>query len=365
MLNNDELRRYNRHLILPEFGLAKQELLKNAKVLVVGAGGLGCPNLAAAGVGTITIIDADTIDISNLQRQVLYTHKDIGKSKALTAAEKLRAINPYIQVIALIENFDTKNCLNLVQTHDLVVDGCDNFATRYLVNDACVISNKPFIFGSIFKFEGQVSVFNYKNGPTYRCVYPEPPSANEVPNCSEIGVIGILPGIIGTLQATEAIKIITNIGTPLSGRLLIYDALSNFQTILEIQKNDSIHITQLLDDYEAFCGVSSNLPTNEELSPTEVLELVKNKNVQIIDVREPWEYEICKLENSLLIPLQMIPQNLDKISKEKAIVIYCHHGIRSLKALEYLKTQGFGTIYNLSGGIHRWAIDIDSSMEKY
>lgn len=369
MLNKEELKRYNRHIILPEFGINRQEKLKEAKVLVIGAGGLGCPvllYLATAGVGNITIIDPDTIDISNLQRQVLYTHNDIGKYKATVAAEKLLEINKYISVDAIVDQLGKQNAIELISQHDLVIDGSDNFSTRYLVNDACVITQKPLIFGSIFKFEGQVSVFNYNNGPTYRCIYPEPPAEGEVPSCSEIGVIGVLPGIIGVLQATEAIKIITGIGEPLSGKLLLYDALTNSQIIIELQKNSEIVITDLMDDYDQFCGVKQiQIPQDGELSPQDVLNLITNHKVQIIDVRETWEYDICKIDDSVLITLNTLAQNLHKIDTQIPKLVYCHHGIRSRNAIEYLKSQGFTQLFNLKGGIDLWAKEISIEMSQY
>ncbi|HTF80139.1 MAG TPA: molybdopterin-synthase adenylyltransferase MoeB [Cytophagales bacterium] len=369
MLTQDELRRYNRHVILPEFGQHRQELLKTSRVLVIGAGGLGCPillYLTNAGIGHITIIDADTIDISNLQRQVLYAHEDIGKPKAQTAAQKLQALNPFITISYITDTLHKGNALDLIASHDVIIDGSDNFPTRYLVNDACVIAQKPLVFGSIFKFEGQVSVFNYKGGPTYRCIYPEPPQANEVPSCSEIGVLGILPGIIGVLQATEAIKLITGIGEPLSGRLLLYDALSNQQSIINVTKNESIVVKDLLDNYDAFCGIeASTAPLEEELTPAQAITLLKNNKVQIIDVREQWEYDICRLEGSTLIPLKTIPNNSQIIAQDKPTLLYCHHGIRSRHALEYLKQKGYKQLYHLKGGIDQWALVVDQQMERY
>lgn len=369
MLHTEELKRYNRHIILPEFGIEKQEMLKAAKILVIGAGGLGCPALlylAAAGVGHITIIDPDTIEISNLQRQVLYSQNDIGKPKAQTAALKLKEINPFIDVDFLVSDLNRDNSIGLISKHDLVLDGSDNFATRYLVNDACVLTGKPLVFGSIFKFEGQVSVFNYNNGPTYRCIYPEPPLPHEVPSCSEIGVLGILPGLIGTMQATEAIKLITQIGEPLSGKLLLYDALSSQQTLISIEKNYDLKIEQLLDDYEAYCNVLTiKLPEKDELDPQQCQKLIQEIDPQIIDVREPWEFEINRLPNATLIPLKNLPEALHLIDKQKPKLLYCHYGIRSRNALEYLKSQGFSELYHLKGGIALWADDIDPEMEKY
>lgn len=369
MLHTEEIKRYNRHIILPEFGIERQELLKSAKILVIGAGGLGCPALlylAAAGVGHITIIDPDTIEISNLQRQVLYAQADIGKYKALVAAHKLKESNPFIHVDAITTEFNRDNSLELISNHDLVLDGSDNFATRYLVNDACVIAGKPLVFGSIFKFEGQVSVFNYNDGPTYRCIYPEPPLPHEVPSCSEIGVIGVLPGLIGTMQATEAIKLITGLGEPLSGKLLLYDALSCQQTIISIEKNKDLHIDKLLDDYEAYCNIpTETLPSSEELDPQQCLKLMQESDLQIIDVREPWEFEINRLDKATLIPLNSLPKSLEHIDPVKPKLLYCHYGIRSRNALEYLKSQGFSKLYHLKGGIALWADELDPEMEKY
>lgn len=369
MLNQEELQRYNRHIILPEFGINRQEKLKEAKVLVIGAGGLGCPvllYLSTAGVGHITIIDPDKIDISNLQRQILYTHSDIGKHKAIVAAEKLREINKYISINAIIDQINKHNAVELISQHDLIIDGSDNFSTRYLVNDACVIAQKPLVFGSIFKFEGQVSVFNHNNGPTYRCIYPEPPAEGEVLSCSEIGVIGVLPGIIGVLQATEAIKIITGIGEPLSGKLLLYDALTNSQIIIELQKNTSIIITELMDDYDQFCGIKQiQTPLDGELRPLDALNLITNHKVQIIDVRETWEYDICKIDDAVLITLNTLPQNLHKIDPKIPKLVYCHHGIRSRNAIQYLQSQGFSQLFNLKGGIDLWAKEITPEMIQY
>jgi sulfur-carrier protein adenylyltransferase/sulfurtransferase len=368
MLNKEELKRYNRHIILPEFGIERQIALKNAKVLVVGAGGLGCPilvYLCAAGVGNITIVDPDTVDLSNLQRQILFDHTDLGKNKATVAAEKLKKNNIHINIKSLVMSIDKSNAIELFNDHDVIIDGSDNFATRYLVNDAAVLTNKPLVFGSIFKFEGQVSVFNYQNGPTYRCIYPEPPAANEVPSCSEIGVLGVLPGIIGVFQAIEAIKIITGIGEPLSGRLLIYDALTNNQMIINIERNPEIVITELLENYEAFCGLIKTLPKDDELNPEDAKKLINENEVYIIDVREEWEYEICKIEGSILIPLSKISSKLNNIDKSAVKLIYCHHGIRSRNALEFLKMNGHENLYNLEGGIDNWAAKLDNTINRY
>ncbi|HEX7413896.1 MAG TPA: molybdopterin-synthase adenylyltransferase MoeB [Bacteroidia bacterium] len=347
-MTNEEKRRYARHIILPEIGLEGQQKLKQAKVLVVGAGGLGCPvlqYLTAAGVGTIGIIDFDTVDETNLQRQVLYSTQDIGKYKADIAKEKLEKQNPYINLIAHVEHLTSANALKIISQYDIVVDGSDNFATRYLVSDACVILNKVLVFGSIFKFEGQVSVFNYKGGPTYRCLYPEPPVEGDVPNCAEIGVLGVLPGIVGTLQANEVIKIITKNGEVLSGKLLTLDALTmqfNTFTIAVNTKNKKI---DKLIDYDSFCGII------KEISAEELKQKIKSKeDFQLIDVREPREYQLKNI-GGILIPLNELEKNLDKISKEKEIVVHCASGARSKKATTILNKNGFDKVFNLKKGL--------------
>ena len=347
-MTTEEKRRYARHIILPEIGLEGQQKLKQAKVLVVGAGGLGCPvlqYLTAAGVGTLGIIDFDTVDESNLQRQVLYSTEDIGKHKAAIAKEKLEKQNPYINLVSHVAHLTSANALEIISQYDIVVDGSDNFATRYLVNDACVILNKVLVFGSIFKFEGQVSVFNYKGGATYRCLYPEPPVEGDVPNCAEIGVLGVLPGIVGTLQATEVIKIITGIGEVLSGKLLTLDALTmqfNTFTITVNTKNKKI---DKLIDYDSFCG------TVKEISVEELKQKIKSKeDFQLIDVREPKEYQLKNI-GGILIPLNELEKNLDKISREKEIVVYCASGVRSKKAMTILNKNDFNNVFNLKNGL--------------
>ncbi len=347
-MNEQELKRYARHIILPKIGLAGQQKLKQAKVLVIGAGGLGCPvlqYLTAAGIGTIGIIDFDKVDESNLQRQVLYNTEDVGKYKAEVAKEKLSKQNPYIQLTAINYQLSSKNALDIISQYDIVVDGSDNFATRYLVNDACVILNKILVFGSIYKFDGQVSVFNYQNGPTYRCLYPEPPIDGEIANCAEVGVIGVLPGIIGTFQANEAIKIIIGIGETLSGKLLAFDALTmQFNTFDIIANPENKKITKLID-YDFFCG------TIKEISAVELKEKIKQKqDFQLIDVREANEYQIKNI-GGLLIPLNTLQANLHKINKEKEVIVYCASGARSKKAVALLKENGFTNMYNLKNGL--------------
>jgi len=347
-LNTEEVKRYSRHIILPEIGLEGQEKLKQAKVLVIGAGGLGCPvlqYLTAAGVGTIGIIDFDRVEESNLQRQILYSVGDIGKYKAEVAKEKLSKQNPYINLTSHISHLTSSNAIEVISNYDIIVDGSDNFATRYLVNDACVFLKKPLVFGSIFKFDGQVSVFNYKDGPTYRCLYPDPPANGEVPNCAEIGVIGVLPGIIGTLQANEVIKIITGIGEVLSGRLLAFDALSvQFNTFDIVAHAENKKINKLID-YDIFCGNS------KEISAEELKQKINSKeDFQLVDVRELAEYQIKNIGGTL-IPLGELAANINKLNIEKETIIHCASGVRSKKAVIFLLEKGFKKVYNLKNGL--------------
>lgn len=333
MLNKEEKQQYNRHLILNEIGEEGQQKLKQAKVLVIGAGGLGCPilqYLAAAGVGTIGIVDFDVVDQSNLQRQVLFTHDDIGKPKAEAATRRLSQLNPFVTFHTYVEALSTSNAINLFERYDIVVDGCDNFATRYLVNDAAVLTSTPVVFGSIFKFEGQVSVFNYNNGPTYRCLYPNPPKTNDVPNCSEIGVLGVLPGIIGCLQANEVIKIICGIGEVLSGKLLSFNALNMQQLLFNFKKNDAIVINELLEDYQFFCGETS--------VKTISYENIKDKleDYFLLDVRTFEERQKHHI-GGLHIPLDELEKRYSEIKTNKPIVIYCKSGVRSAKAVKVLE----------------------------
>lgn len=377
MFSKQELKRYNRHIILSEVGKEGQEKLKNARVLVVGAGGLGCPvlqYLVAAGVGTIGIVDADRVDESNLQRQILYNVEDIGKPKALTAAQKLSFQNPYIKIKAYNEWLSKDNILDILKEYDIVVDGSDNFPTRYLVNDASVMLDKVLVFGSIYKFEGQVSVFNYSKGgvkgPTYRCLFPEPPAPEDVPNCSQIGVIGVLPGLIGTMQANEVIKIILGLGDVLSGRVLVADLLENSFNVLGFKAIEENFTISEFVDYEEFCN-----PSNKHEEIMDVLKSInvnelkwkvdQGEDIQLLDVREDFEREICQLDG-IHIPMNQIPANIEKIDREKPVVIYCHHGMRSANVQKYLAdNHGFTNLYNLEGGIHAWAEEIDEEMEKY
>ncbi len=348
-LTQNEQQQYNRHLILDEIGESGQLKLKQARVLVIGAGGLGCPvlqYLTAAGVGTIGVIDHDKIDQSNLQRQILYSHNEIGKFKAEVAANKLAGLNPFVEFEIYLQKVTSEIAIELFSRYDIIVDGSDNFPTRYLVNDAAVLSNKPVVFGSIFKFEGQVSVFNYQNGPTYRCLYPNPPKPNEVPNCSAVGVLGVLPGIIGIFQANEVLKMICGIGEVLSGKLLTYDALSMQQLTLGFEKDETIQITQLDSDYDFFCGLpKSNLEiTLQELENSSI-------DYHLLDVREDYERAQYNIGGQH-IPLGELQNRYHEVSQEKDLVVYCKAGVRSKMAIDILKDKGFiKQLLNLRGGV--------------
>lgn len=348
-LTNAEQKQYSRHLILDKIGEAGQLKLKQSKVLVIGAGGLGCPvlqYLTAAGVGTIGIIDNDVVDQSNLQRQILYTFDDIGKSKAETAAKRLKKLNPFIHFNIYNEKLTKFNAISLFEKYDVIVDGSDNFATRYLTNDVSILTKKPLVYGAIFKFEGQVSVFNYKGSASYRCLYPTPPKPEESPNCSEIGVLGILPGIIGSLQANEVIKIICGIGEVLANKLLMYDTLSMRQMILKFEKSEKANITELEKDYEFFCGIKT---IEKEIT---LLELQNNlKEYNLLDVREDWEREQYHIGGQH-IPLGELSERFTEIAIDKNVVVYCKSGRRSQGAIAFLKEQlNTITFLNLKGGV--------------
>ncbi len=360
-LTPEEINRYARHLAIPNFGISAQGKLKAARVLVVGAGGLGSPlllYLAAAGVGTIGIVDDDRVDLTNLQRQVLYTTKDIGQSKVELARQKIKEINPHIQINIYPERLTRKNAEQIMTNYDVVADGTDNFPTRYLVNDACVLFGKVNVYASIFRFEGQVSVFNYLNAqneraPNYRDLFPEPPPPDLVPDCATGGVLGVLPGIIGSMQASEVIKVITGIGEPLAGRLFLFDAEHFSTRILKIKKQPSSTISELID-YDIFCGIKSINPTEyQELSPTDFRALQNNPpSFHLIDVREPAEYAIDRIAGSHLIPLSTITKRLAEIPNTGKVVIYCQSGQRSKRAIKrILETKKFGQFYNLTGGL--------------
>lgn len=349
MLTPEELERYNRQMLMPEFGLAGQEKLKNAKVLVIGCGGLGSPillYLTAAGIGTIGIVENDKVDISNLQRQVLYTTSAVGKAKLSETISHLTSLNPLVKFNQYPTRLSAENALEIIEEYDIVIDGTDNFPTRYLVNDACVMLNKPFVYGAIHRFEGQVAVFNHQKSATYRDLFPTPPPPEQAPNCAEAGVLGVLPGIIGSMQALEAIKVITNIGEPLSGKLLVLDTLSMQSRIIRIPKMpDTPKITQLID-YETFCGLKSASDITYE-------ELKTLANYQLIDVREKHEYEAKNIGGELM-PLSELEKHLPKISRDKTVVVHCQSGIRSQKAIKILEENfGFTNLVNLVGGINK------------
>jgi adenylyltransferase/sulfurtransferase len=381
-LSQQEVARYSRHLIMPEVGVEGQKRLKAASVLLIGAGGLGSPlglYLAAAGVGRLGLVDFDVVDFSNLQRQVLHGTPDVGRPKLQSAKDRLQAINPEVQIDLYETHISSANALDIIRPYDLVIDGTDNFPTRYLVNDACVLLKKPNIYGSIFRFDGQASVFLPGEGPCYRCLYPEPPPPGEVPSCAEGGVLGILPGLIGCIQATEAVKLILGQGSPLVGRLLLYDALEMSFREFKVRRNpkcpicgDHPTITQLID-YEQFCGIrgqeapapvaasASGDITVEELKA----RLDRGEKVFILDVRNPPEYEICRISGSLLIPLGDLPVRVKELDADREIVVHCKSGVRSAKAIAFLKEQGFHKLRNLTGGIAAWAQKIDPTMPKY
>ena len=379
--SKDELARYNRHIIIPDFGIEAQRKLKEAKVLVIGSGGLGSPlllYLAAAGVGTLGIVDFDVVDDSNLQRQVLFGVEDVGKPKTEAAKKRLQSLNPFIKINTYNTRITSANILEILNEYDLVADGTDNFPTRYLVNDAAVLLGKPNVYASIFQFEGQVSVFNYKDangklGPNYRDLYPLPPPPGLVPNCAEAGVLGVLPGIIGSLQGLEVIKVITGIGETLSGRFFTFDALTFETRTFNINRNPSNPLNgvnptiKTLIDYEAFCGLKGEIEKPlKEISVNELYEWqVRGDDYQLIDVREPHEFEIANIGGELF-PLASIAAVADKISREKKVVIHCKMGGRSAKAIRQLQDEfGFDNLYNLKGGIIKWIDDIQPELKKY
>ena len=376
-----QVQRYSRHLIMPEVGMDGQRKLRRARVLVVGAGGLGSPTLsylAAAGVGTLGIVDFDTVDFTNLQRQIIYTTEDVGKDKLQAAADRIRAMNPDVTVELHPTRLTSQNALEILGRYDIVVDGTDNYPTRYLVNDACVMLGIPNVYGSIFRFEGQASVFCRKDGPCYRCVYPTPPPPGLVPSCAEGGVLGVLPGIIGTIQATETVKLIIGRGQPLSGRLLVLDALKMRFRELKLVKNPDcpvcgVHPTQTeLIDYAEFCGIrgeemeAKDLGQEWEIKPRALQErLNSGEEIVILDVRSPEEAEISRLAGSVLIPLGELPERVAELNSADQIVVHCRMGGRSAKAVEFLRTAGFRKVKNLVGGINAWADEVDTTLPKY
>ena len=376
-LSRDEMVRYSRHVLLPEVGVDGQRKLKAARVLLVGAGGLGSPAalyLAAAGVGTLGIVDFDTVDLTNLHRQLLHGTSDVGRSKLASAIDRLREVNPHVTVEPHDVRLTAANALELVRAYDLVVDGTDNFPTRYLVNDACVLTGRPNVYGSIFRFDGQVSVFCTADGPCYRCLYPEPPPPGMVPSCAEGGVLGILPGIVGLLQATEAVKLILGIGEPLIGRLNLIDALGARQRSVKIRRDPACPACgtrelQTLIDYDAFCGIAV-VPATEaplpELTPCELaVKLARGDDFDLLDVREPYEVTIAHIPGARLIPLGTVAAAIPALDPSRDIVIHCRSGVRSATAARQLQAAGFSRVWNLAGGILRWADDVDPTVAKY
>jgi adenylyltransferase/sulfurtransferase len=387
-LSQQEVARYSRHLIMPEVGVDGQKRLKAASVLLVGAGGLGSPlalYLAAAGVGRLGLVDFDVVDFSNLQRQVLHGTSDVGRPKLQSARDRIAAINPEVRVDLYETHLTSANAFDLIRPYDLVIDGTDNFPTRYLVNDACVLLGRPNVYGSIFRFEGQASVFYPGKGPCYRCLYPEPPPPGEVPSCAEGGVLGILPGLIGCIQATEGVKLLLGRGKPLIGRLLLYDALQMTFREFKVRRNpqcpvcgDKPTVTKLID-YEQFCGVRGAEPAaskeaaamaasgqSGEITPEELKRrLDAGDKLFILDVRNPPEYQICCIAGSTLIPLPALPQRLEELDRSREMVVHCKSGMRSQQAIGILRQAGFSNLKNLTGGILAWADKVDPSLAKY
>jgi sulfur-carrier protein adenylyltransferase/sulfurtransferase len=377
-LSSDEILRYSRHLILPEVALEGQQRLKASRVLLIGAGGLGSPlalYLAAAGVGTIGLVDFDVVDVTNLQRQIVHGSKDVGRPKLESARDRLKDLNPHVHVEGFETRLTSENALEIVRDFDIVIDGTDNFATRYLTNDACVILGKPNVYGSIYRFEGQSSVFATEDGPCYRCLYPEPPPPGLVPSCAEGGVLGVLPGLVGTIQATEGIKLLLGIGEPLIGRLLLIDALTMQFRTMRLRKNPNCpacgtrEIRELID-YDQFCGIGGD-PLQDphgipEITPAELAaKQARRDDFDLIDVREPHEWAIAKIPGARLVPLGTFTESLSQFDSARDIVVTCKMGGRSAKAVRQLQAAGFKKVWNLAGGILRWSDDVDPSVPKY
>jgi adenylyltransferase/sulfurtransferase len=377
-LSSDEILRYSRHLILPEVALEGQQRLKASRVLLIGAGGLGSPlalYLAAAGVGTIGLVDFDVVDVTNLQRQIVHGSKDVGRPKLESARDRLKDLNPHVHVEGFETRLTSENALEIVRDFDIVIDGTDNFATRYLTNDACVILGKPNVYGSIYRFEGQSSVFATEEGPCYRCLYPEPPPPGLVPSCAEGGVLGVLPGLVGTIQATEGIKLLLGIGEPLIGRLLLIDALSMQFRTMRLRKNPNCpacgtrEIRELID-YDQFCGIGGD-PLQDphgipEITPAELAAKQQRRDdFDLIDVREPHEWAIAKIPGARLVPLGTFTESLSSFDSARDIVVTCKMGGRSAKAVRQLQAAGFKKVWNLAGGILRWSDDVDPKVPKY
>jgi adenylyltransferase/sulfurtransferase len=392
-LTPDELQRYARHVVLPHVGVDGQERLRAASVLIIGLGGLGSPAalyLAAAGVGRLGLLDGDSVAVHNLQRQVLHDTASVGVAKTQSARTRVEALNPHVRVETWQTMLTRENARGIVSDYDVVIDGTDSFATRYLINDACVLERRPLVQASVHRFEGQLSVFATADGPCYRCLHPEPPPAGSVPNCAEGGVLGVLPGLLGTLQATEALKLILGIGTNMAGRLLVVDALTMRFHEVGIERDSSCAwcatrtATTLMDDYAAFCGESPAVvagtagPSDATASvgiraehPTEIapaalaVRLARGDALTLIDVREPWEHQIAHLEHATLVPMQTIPSAHHAWDRDAEYVVYCHHGMRSGLVADYLRATGFTRVLNLDGGIDRWSVEVDPSVARY
>ena len=376
-LTDDEIARYGRQIIVPGVGGAGQERLKKGSVLVVGAGGLGSPSLmylAAAGVGRIGIIDADDVDVTNLQRQVAHATTDVGRNKAESASETIRAINPLIQVVTYPERLTPENGLEILAGYDVVLDGSDNFPTRYLANDACVLLGRPLVTAAILRYSGQISIVRPHEGPCYRCIFPEPPAPGSVPSCSQAGILGPVAGVMGSLQALEAIKLVLGEGTPLIGRLVVFDALGLHFRELRLAKDPECPVCGLRPaitepvDYEAFCaGVGHDAVEDAEISSRDLAAALQDRagSVQIVDVREPWEWELARIEGASLLPLGELPGRLAEVDPRVDIVTVCHHGLRSLHARELLRAAGFTRVRSLAGGIDQWARDVEPDMARY
>ncbi|GDX40240.1 molybdenum cofactor biosynthesis protein MoeB [Armatimonadota bacterium] len=380
-LSNEEILRYSRHLILPEVNLDGQKKLRAAKVLCIGTGGLGSPltlYLAAAGVGTIGLVDFDTVDLTNLQRQIVHGTKDVGRPKIVSAQERLSDINPHVNLVMYEAMFTSENAMEIAKDYDIIIDGTDNFPTRYLTNDVCVLLGKPNVYGSIFRFEGQASVFWAEHGPCYRCLYPEPPPPGMVPSCAEGGVLGVLPGIVGCIQAAEAIKLILGVGNPLIGRLLTFNALKMQFRELRLRRDpecpicgENRTITELID-YEQFCGIRGEEAPPEEVDVNEEITVLELKarmdageKLTVIDVREPYEYAIARIPGTKLIPLGQIEERSGELDPETEIILQCRSGKRSADALNRLKAKGFTQLKNLVGGVLAWSDEVDPSVPKY
>ncbi len=378
-LDNDEIHRYSRHLILPEVGVTGQRKLKSAKVLLIGAGGLGSPSalyLAASGVGTLGLVDFDVVDVTNLQRQIIHGTKDIGRPKIASAKDRINDVNPHVHIESFETPLTSANALEIAKDFDIIVDGTDNFATRYLTNDTSVLLGKPNVYGSIYRFEGQSSVFATENGPCYRCLFREPPPPGLVPSCAEGGVLGVLPGLIGTIQATEAIKLILGVGDNLIGRLLLVDTLAMTFRNMKIHKDPACpacgtrEIKELID-YEEFCGIPQAAAAEEvaelqDITPRALFErLQRGDNIDLVDVREPFEWEIARIEGARLIPLNTVKDSISTFDKSREIALYCKGGVRSKKAAAVLLDAGFTKLLNVEGGILRWADDVDPTLPKY